>query len=799
MGGDHELDDIRTEYHPHSGLPPTTKHFSEFSRKHFIKPQRLGSDCDPWHPFHYCLDFEVAELALEAALSKDQTSHLIKILHCIARDREMFSLNSYKDLHQTWNAVGRWVTPFQKDMIPVSYQNEPTPRTFNMWHRSLWDWACDLLKDPLVGPHFVFDAQHLSKFNGQDFVSFIDEPWTASDFWDLQSQLPPEGKPLAFILYADKAKLSLFGRAKGYPVVARCANLPTAIRNGEGFGGGRVVGWLLIVKEDKKQAHKPGWVNFKNAVWHELFKKLLESIASHSKTGCWVKCWDDVLRWLFPLILILSADYEEQCVMTLIHGVMSKFPCPVCLIPREELSKSALSGLFERRMHDNVIKTLNEAREQDRADQKEVILIARGLRDVDNSLNTVACADAHQATSWDRLHANLEGLFGDHLWGVLQYLLNEMGRETVSKVDENFTAMPRWHNLNHFNQVVDISFNDGSKHEDISKLVIFACHGILTEDTNKTSYLFLRCIRAYLEFDMFTALENYQEKTKELAKNWNFPKNHSCMHIFDDIEAKGVTRNYNTKPNEKMHGPLKTSYQQRTNFKNVAEQILNVDHCQLSAQWLWCKIEDYDAYMQQVQELDQDAKESERHPEQEFFHVWMGAAKKTASFEAIELRNAGGKRIALSAQHKVIEYSFLKVNFESMVDWCQQTDYLRCSPEFHGSPHYDCVIINTQRGCIFSRLVFLFKIWVGNEDYPLALVHTYDAPTGLQTQKDKHLNFWQVHKKPRVLAEIFLVESIIRGVALVEDFVKPGDFLVINSVDTDMFLRMQAMHDAAGH
>jgi len=34
----------------------------------------------------------------------------------------------------------------------------------------------------------------------------------------------------------------------GYPVVARCANLPTDIRNGNGVGGGRVVGWLPIVR-----------------------------------------------------------------------------------------------------------------------------------------------------------------------------------------------------------------------------------------------------------------------------------------------------------------------------------------------------------------------------------------------------------------------------------------------------------------------------------------------------------------------------------------------------------------------
>jgi hypothetical protein len=63
----------------------------------------------------------------------------------------------------------------------------------------------------------------------------------------LQSRLPPDAKPLVFILYANKAKLSSFGTEKGYPIVVRIANLPVEIRNGTGVGGGRVVGWLPIV------------------------------------------------------------------------------------------------------------------------------------------------------------------------------------------------------------------------------------------------------------------------------------------------------------------------------------------------------------------------------------------------------------------------------------------------------------------------------------------------------------------------------------------------------------------------
>ena len=41
---------------------------------------------------------------------------------------------------------------------------------------------------------------------------------------------------------------------------------------------------------------------------------LLNSITTHSQTGCWVRCGDGVEHLLYPVVLILSADYEEQCV-----------------------------------------------------------------------------------------------------------------------------------------------------------------------------------------------------------------------------------------------------------------------------------------------------------------------------------------------------------------------------------------------------------------------------------------------------------------------------------------------------
>ena len=61
--------------------------------------------------------------------------------------------------------------------------------------------------------------------------------------------------------------------------------------------------------------------------------------------------------------------------------------------------------------------------------------------------------------------------------------------------------------------------------------------------------------------------------TTNLDKDWNFPKVHSHQHGPDDIEAKGITANFNTKPYEKMHGSFKKTYLRCTNKRNVAPQV----------------------------------------------------------------------------------------------------------------------------------------------------------------------------------------------------------------------------------
>jgi len=66
------------------------------------------------------------------------------------------------------------------------------------------------------------------------------------------------------------------------------------------------------VPGDSENDGKLTWTNLKRVVWHKAFLKLLDTIIQLSKVGFAYKTFEGIMRCLYPIILILSADYEEQ-------------------------------------------------------------------------------------------------------------------------------------------------------------------------------------------------------------------------------------------------------------------------------------------------------------------------------------------------------------------------------------------------------------------------------------------------------------------------------------------------------
>ena len=134
------------------------------------------------------------------------------------------------------------------------------------------------------------------------------------------------------------------------------------------------------------------------------------------------------------------------------------------------------------------------------------------------------------------------------------------------------------------------------------------------------------------------------------------------------------------------------------------------------------------------------------------------------------------------------------MKYESAVDWDIKTDYLRCSPEFSGSPRYDFVIANLPQGRAFAQLVFIFVCRVGGWDYRLGLVQPLAKVSRANTKKvDKELSIYRWQIRSRARCEVIPVDSIVCGAVLIKDTIYNGDYFIMDTLDEDMYLRVKQL------
>jgi len=144
--------------------------------------------------------------------------------------------------------------------------------------------------------------------------------------------------------------------------------------------------------------------------------------------------------------------------------------------------------------------------------------------------------------------------------------------------------------------------------------------------------------------------------------------------------------------------------------------------------------------------------------------------------------------------HQITEYRFIKVKYESKVDWRTKTDYLRCNPKFNGRPRFDFIIADCSQGCVFAQLVFVFICRVSGQDHHLALVQPLEKKSRANTRSaDKSLSISRWHIQARNRCEVIHLDCIVRGAVLVADTKYKGDYFVIDTLDDDMFLRVKSM------
>ncbi|KAI6038298.1 hypothetical protein EDC04DRAFT_2868477 [Pisolithus marmoratus] len=558
-------------------------------------------DNTPYHPFWVTGNFEFMEL--------------LDLISRVAQGMAQVTLKNNAELRKACDATAA-------QLMPVIFTCP------------VWEWALNLLENKLLAPHFVWDAQHLYKYSEEGFEHFYDEPWMADHWWDIQSSLPgvDNAVPFSLIIYANKTKLSSFGTAKGYLVVVWCMNLLVGIQNSHAIGGGCVIGWLPI-----------------------SFIKLLEDISQYSQTGyLHTSPYDKVTHWLFLVVLILSADYEEQW-----HTC--KCPCPVCLVPINKLHD--LAKTYPLCLMDQAQDMLNTYNYSHMAGEEW--LKAIGLWLVENVFWCIRNSDPHAALSFDHLHSSHDGVGGRHALQDVKKILNALGHE--AEVEEIF----------------------------------YACLNVFTKKWTPEGYSLLHILASYLELNSLIGLNIHTESMIEMIKAELLRFNRAL---------KGATQNYSTCLNESMHGPLKEAYEWQSNGRAVASQILCLDDDS--------DLEEPDngpfeghVYLGSlcepttVQNIEADCSRMDR--------AFVEFHKKLSTFCNKSLMSYGyqvQKWIIIPPNLEIQEYKYLKVNYKSLVNWKLTTDHLQCNPMFFGVPQYDCAIIQlTEVDTAFVHLICIFS------------------------------------------------------------------------------------------
>ncbi|KAI5996647.1 hypothetical protein EDC04DRAFT_2872367 [Pisolithus marmoratus] len=759
--------DFKTEFHPCSKHPTLYQSFEDFGQQ---IPEDMTLVSEPWHPFASEGNYIFATITVEAGLTSTQVDSLLTLFHRIKQGMASVTLINDAGLCTALDRLALQLMPFSKFEITAPYKGEDV--MFQVHACPLWDWALDLLQNPSLAPHFVWDTQWLFKHDGEKYEHFYTEPWTGDCWWDIQLPTRMENAvPFTFILYANKTRLLSHGTVKGYPMVACCANLPVHIHNGEQYGGGCIVGWLLIVPELMQEERKTSYPNFKHAIWHEAFFKLLEKVAKLSKVGYLYECYDKVLQWLFPIILILSADYEELCVMTLIQGTKCKCPCPFCLVPSDRLwDLSKTYKMHTSEQHKEALVAY-----MDKKSVGEQKLKFLGLRPLKNVFWSVEHSEPEQAASFEPIYSLHGGMGGKHMHEELKIAVSKLGHNFETKLEEQVSAFPHWWGLTHFDTVIHITFSDGNKMKDVTRQCFYAALNILTTESSLAGYQLLCMMHSYLQLDSLIGLDIQTEKTigmienelivfrDELKENWNFPKAHLWKHVTCDIRSKGAICNYSARPNEKMHGPLKDAYQDHSN-ENEHTNLATGDDAGNN--------KDNGGKLEENMKLgtpQQPTSLSDIETAHKDDRAFDGFHRKLETFLNTCLPTYGyplNKWIQLQGTHTV--------KHVSMVDWEITTSHLRCSPNFHSQQWYDCTLVQLSE----TKITFF------------ALIQPLMAGTRVR-QLDQDFNLIRVKAVSHALSIFIPMKSIIRGTLLYLDPDCDGEFLIVEHIDSDMFLHMK--------
>ncbi|KAF8804429.1 hypothetical protein BYT27DRAFT_7106963 [Phlegmacium glaucopus] len=506
----------------------------------------------------------------------------------------------------------------------------------------------------------------------------------------------------------------------------------------------------------RSAAEKEEFAHFKREVYQKVLKTVFHSLKRRSQNGETHHCADGINRVLYPGILIESQDAEEAAYFCGCRAASANHPCPKCLVAQTDLHK--ISGNFELRTPQSMRAVLTQASKAKTKGAKEKILKDNGMHNIEHFLWDFRFSDPYRAYSYDTLHSDDLGKWGKHLWVLLLNVLEEIGAK-------------------------------GKAFYDILKSIKMA----------STSLVYRKCCA---------------DVSLEYGKSFDFLKQHAAHHVAQDICEKGTVDNFSTRTGEGFQQEAAQAFDQ-TNMKGAEHQMCIIDEKQEAIARIRMAI-DNDKMAHLNLESAEDIVESkvELDPELKGSKAWrLGSQEgKKMNFRVMvaDLAKADHQYhhlderlrdfIACNLPEEAVQmrfeddiyaqrYKCVVLKYQSLEDWTEGTDFMRCNPKFHGRKRFDCVIIHDDAPKLsVARLCDLFRCWLpSGNTLDIALIHR------LSSSKWKPKTMWD---GCRVLDEeidttLVQMDYLLRGalVCPVSDRAEEKSHYFMDSVDPDIFLR----------
>ncbi|KZV83996.1 hypothetical protein EXIGLDRAFT_807612 [Exidia glandulosa HHB12029] len=785
----------------------------------------------PWAPFACKADFEFAEAMVRAQMSRSDVDSILNLLHgSWCRGGSNVTFRTYKDMLSALDAARNYIPDFEWGSVSVRYSGNDYEHKF--LYRDPWRWTVSLVGDPVLAKTHIWNAARKYYCEEGQEDRLIDETNTADTWWKIEETLPEGHFLLPLHVWLDKCRVT--SKVKMHPMILRPLWQPSEIRNASGNGGGVLFGYMPIILDPLDPMNdfpkdEGDFALYKRRVYNAILGFIFDSCRLRSRVGDILTCGDGTERIVHPCVMIESLDGEEAAFFCSCYAASANHPCPQCLVHKSDLAR--LSLVSEPRTVLAMKIVVQQAKEQPVKTHRDALLRSHGIHPVEHFLWDFGHSDPYAAVGYDLLHRVDAGIFGHHLWPLVVEVVKDLQCENA--VNLNFSHLPLWPELDHFNgttrRVTLFDFSDGNTFMSILE-TLPQC---IVQQLPRNSCLVravawcqayriiagLKCIAAsQLAYLKDTVIKAYEKEctlvSNKYGKNFDFPKQHGCAHVVQDVYSKGSTINQSTRPGEGYIQEVKQQYW-RTNGREAEKQMTDQDAYSEVVAQIRTSVDAANAAHAANDDRDEPPRATGPDPPRVSFGAASRKWEHLDDFEALlsssdplflclerKLRAFLAASFpktatddALSANIMVQVYSCLYANYDSLEDFRAARDILRCNRNWSGKDvaRHDCVLLNSNGPPRVGRLRLLLrcKLMATRDVVDVVAITRFEPLSARAWRPQTAFRGCRLYKEH---AELTFIDpdSIVRGGYTCPAFQGPESarYLLDSVGGGDMFLRL---------